>query len=372
MEESAQLLLNALPVALLRHDLGGKIIFANRAFERETGLWARALPGKAVLGLEHFDGKDAQAWTDALRTAAAVATPVSIEVVYHHPGGSRHYQVEVVPESASEGGLAASLLSVLRDITKLRQSHADLQHARSQMESQHAELLKVNGHLETFVYTAAHDLRSPVANLLVLTKLLMGNPRPEQQPMLMESVQQAVTRLDHTITGLVEVLEVQSTFHVAVQSTRFEDALAQTRDELAAEMAGVDVTLSSDFTPCPRINYIRAYLSSIFRNLLGNALKYRVEGRPLEVSVTSGRTGEYVTLAFSDNGTGIDLARQGHKLFRPFSRLTTQGDGKGMGLHLVKNMVEKNGGRIGVESAAGRGTTFTVYLKEYPDTKNNL
>jgi nitrogen-specific signal transduction histidine kinase len=52
-----------------------------------------------------------------------------------------------------------------------------------------------------------------------------------------------------------------------------------------------------------------------------------------------------VTLAFSDNGVGIDLPRQGHKLFQPFSRLTTRGDGKGLGLYLIKNMVEKNGGK---------------------------
>ncbi len=339
MDVSAQLLLNTLPVALLLHDHGGNITFANQAFERETGLSVGELQGKAVSGLAHFDGKDAQAWTDALSTAAATVAPVSLEAVYQHTEEWRHYQVEVVPEFSSVGQPTGSLLSVLRNVTELRQTQAELQRSRRQMESQHAELLKANGHLETFVYTAAHDLRSPVANLIVLSKLLMGNPRPEQQPMLMESVQQAVTRLDHTITGLVEVLEVQSTFHVAVQATRFDDVLAQTREELAAEMSRVDVTLASDFAACPRINYIRAYLYSIFRNLLGNALKYRAEGRPLEISVTSGHTGEFVTLAFADNGTGIELSRQAHKLFRPFSRLTTRGVGKGLGLHLVKNMV---------------------------------
>lgn len=372
MEESWQLLLNTIPVALLRHDGGGTVTFANAAFLQETGLSSGAVQGKTVSGLAYFDGRDAQAWEEALHTVAATGNPVVIELAHSQPEAGRHYQVEVAPQFSSEGSPAASLMSVLRNVSELRQSRADLQRSLRQMESQHAELLKVNGHLETFVYTAAHDLRAPVANLMVLTKLLAGNPKPEQHPMLLETMQQAVARLDHTITGLVEVLEVQSTFRVAVQSTRFEDILALTREELAAEIRIAGATLSADFAACSHINYIRAYLASIFRNMLGNALRYRAEGRPPEISVISGRTEEFVTLAFADNGTGIDLSRQGHKLFRPFSRLTTQGDGKGLGLHLVKNMVEKNGGKIAVESTSGRGTTFTVYLKEYANTQNNL
>ena len=72
-----------------------------------------------------------------------------------------------------------------------------------------------------------------------------------------------------------------------------------------------------------------------------------------------------MTLAFADNGLGIDLSRQGHKLFRPFSRLTTRGEGKGLGLYLIKNMVEKNGGKVMLHSTPGQGTTVTCYLVEY-------
>jgi two-component system CheB/CheR fusion protein len=69
---------------------------------------------------------------------------------------------------------------------------------------------------------------------------------------------------------------------------------------------------------------------------------------------------------------GIDLKRLGHKLFKPFSRLTTQAEGKGIGLHLVRSMIEKNGGRIEVESVVNGGTRFRCYLHEYqlPEQEN--
>ncbi len=355
MEESWKTLLNTLPVAIARHDGDGVITFVNAAFERETGLPAATVLGRPVPGLTSLDG--AGAWDVALRAVLGSRSPGAAEVRCGDPSAPRHYAVEVVPETTPGGLPATGALSVLRNLSDLRRSQA--------------ELAKVSGHLETFVYTAAHDLRAPVANLIVLTKLLMGDPEEAQRQVLLETTQQSVAQLDRTIKGLVEVLEVQSTFHVTVQPVSLEAILAGVRKELAADPAGATLTVAADFTACPRVSYIRAYLESIFRNLLGNAAKYRSEDRPPAIAVASGREGEFVTLAFADNGAGIDLTRQGHKLFRPFSRLTTRGDGKGLGLYLVKNMVEKNGGKIRFDSTVGRGTTVTCYLVEYTDAKRN-
>jgi PAS domain S-box-containing protein len=368
MEESSKTLLNTLPVAIARHDGEGVITFVNAAFERETGLKAATLLGRPVRALSSFVAADTRIWANALQAVLSNQSLAKAELRSGEEPSLQHFAVEVVPEISSDGRPGTGALSVFRNLSELRQSQADLQQSRQFMQQQQAELVKVNGHLETFVYTAAHDLRAPVANLLVLTKLLMGNPGTSQQGSLLEMMQQSVTLLDRTITGLVEVLEVQSTFHVAVQPVSLEAVLAGARQELGTGASGTPPTITADFTACPRVSYIRAYLESIFRNLLGNASKYRSEERPLEIAITSGREGKFVTLAFSDNGVGIDLSRQGHKLFRPFSRLTTRGDGKGLGLYLIKNMVEKNGGNIRLDSTVGHGTTVTCHLVEYADT----
>jgi two-component system CheB/CheR fusion protein len=73
----------------------------------------------------------------------------------------------------------------------------------------------------------------------------------------------------------------------------------------------------------------------------------------------------FVLLTVRDNGMGMNLNKYKQHLFKPFTRFTNKASGKGLGLHLVKNMVEKNGGKIQVESATENGTTFYLYLKEY-------
>lgn len=73
-------------------------------------------------------------------------------------------------------------------------------------------------------------------------------------------------------------------------------------------------------------------------------------------------------ISFKDNAEGIDMERNGSRLFTPFIRFNQEQEGKGIGLYLIKKMIEKNGGRLEVESEKGRGSTFTIYLKEYPAT----
>ncbi len=113
------------------------------------------------------------------------------------------------------------------------------------------------------------------------------------------------------------------------------------------------------------INYVEGYIQVIARNLIANALKYTSPDRTPELSITTRKTDEYFIIIFSDNGIGIDLKRQGNKLYQPFQRLSTVGKGLGIGLHIIHNMVRKNGGKILVESEPGSGTTFMVHLKEY-------
>lgn len=112
-------------------------------------------------------------------------------------------------------------------------------------------------------------------------------------------------------------------------------------------------------------HYVPAYLESILRNLLSNAIKYRSAERWLRVTVCTERQDEHVVFTVADNGIGIDLDRFKDKLFKPFERLTKQANGKGIGMHLVKTMVEKNGGSLEVASQPKQGTTFTAYLRTY-------
>ncbi|HEY4650328.1 MAG TPA: ATP-binding protein, partial [Pontibacter sp.] len=113
------------------------------------------------------------------------------------------------------------------------------------------------------------------------------------------------------------------------------------------------------------ILYARKNLRSIMYNLVSNAVKYRSEERAPSVRVSTYRKNDFVVLEIADNGLGIRKEQQ-HKLFSMFKRLHKHVEGTGIGLYIVKRIIENNGGRIEVESEYDKGTTFRVYFREVP------
>ncbi len=85
----------------------------------------------------------------------------------------------------------------------------------------------------------------------------------------------------------------------------------------------------------------------------------------MQVSITTRREDDRVVLTVADNGIGIDLVANQDRIFKPFKRFTDRAHGTGVGLYIIKNIVEKNGGDIKVKSQPDVGTTFTVLLREY-------
>jgi signal transduction histidine kinase len=121
-----------------------------------------------------------------------------------------------------------------------------------------------------------------------------------------------------------------------------------------------------DFSAAPEVVSVRSYALSIGYNLLANAIKYRSPDRDLHIAVRSYRAGSFICLLVQDNGRGIDLVKNRHKLFGMYQRFHQQIEGKGLGLHLVKTQIEAVGGSIAVESEPGKGTAFKVLFPEKP------
>lgn len=111
---------------------------------------------------------------------------------------------------------------------------------------------------------------------------------------------------------------------------------------------------------CPVIEFSKKDLRSIVMNLLSNAIKYRSERRP-EVLIKCYQKDQYAILSVTDNGIGIDLKHA--KLFKMFKRFNTETEGTGIGLYIIKRIIDDAGGKIEVESEVGKGSTFSVYFK---------
>nr|WP_223284931.1 ATP-binding protein [Hymenobacter qilianensis] len=117
-----------------------------------------------------------------------------------------------------------------------------------------------------------------------------------------------------------------------------------------------------DTTAVPTLWFVRSNLQSVLYNLLSNALKYAMPGRPPYIRVRTDLVDGVPVLTVTDNGLGIDMARHGAELFQMFRRFHDHVAGSGMGLHLVNRIIQQAGGHVEVESTVGEGTTFRVYF----------
>ena len=278
---------------------------------------------------------------------------IQFETTYQRHDGS-HYHVLANLQQMQYNGRPVFILIVL-DITEQATFNAQLQETNRQLKI-------ANEYLDNFVFMAAHDLRAPVANLISLVQLLEdANPKDTR---IVSRIGTSVERLESTLSGLIKILNIQQYGQDEAAMLSVEEVYRTITNRLDRQIEEAGAQLVTDFSS-GSFYYIAPYLESIIYNLLSNALKYRCEDRPLRVEVRTRTQEDFLVLTVADNGKGIDLERYQEKLFKPFERLTRQADGQGIGMHLVKTMVEKNGGYIHVESEPDQGTVFHIYLHTY-------
>ncbi len=170
----------------------------------------------------------------------------------------------------------------------------------------------------------------------------------------------SISKFNKTIKDLTEISKVQKEINDAVEPVSFREITEDIITEINSLWmeSGVDITEDYKVT---NIIYAKKNIRSILYNLISNALKYRSYDRPLKVHIKTFEEGDFYVYSISDNGLGL-TPKQQTKLFSMFKRLHTHVEGSGIGLYIVKRIIENNGGKIKVESELNKGTTFTVYI----------
>jgi signal transduction histidine kinase len=234
------------------------------------------------------------------------------------------------------------------------------------MQQANATLSRVNADLDTFVYTASHDLKAPILNIEGLLHALqreLGKDRPqvETTDQIYRLLYSSVDRFKATISDLTDVARISKESQEDVSLVSIARVLEEVTLDLAHQVqeAGARLEYKLD---CPPIQFSRKNLKSVLYNLLSNAIKYRSPDRVPLVQITCQTQAGYLLLTVKDNGLGMDM-RQEEKIFALFKRLHAHVEGTGIGLYIVKKIVENAGGKIEVESQPGEGSTFRVYFK---------
>ena len=247
---------------------------------------------------------------------------------------------------------------------RVRQKGEENAQQVAEIETLNNKLKNKNQELTDFAYTLSHDLKNPLANILALVDL--SGKDPERSALFLDKIGASAATIDRIIKGLMQIIDVDQDVSDQVATQHFRVITDQLSQEYADELVTAEAKLTTDFA-VDSIPYVVSYLDSILRNLVSNAIKYRHDERALLLSITTRAESDGVRLSVRDNGTGMDLDRHGDNLFQPFHRLTQQRDGKGIGLHMIRKMIEKNGGSIAVESTPGEGTVFHCSLKPYEE-----
>jgi signal transduction histidine kinase len=234
------------------------------------------------------------------------------------------------------------------------------------------DLIRINGDLDNFVYCASHDLKAPVSNLEGLLSALreeMPEVNGAVEPIL-GRLETSVRRMNRTIQDLSDVSKIQrrSEETEGVEEVRFEQVFREVMTNIRDVAQKAQVRIDVDFSQQPTIWFSYQNLQSILQNLLTNAIKYRSPDREAYVSVRTEDTDKYVVLIVADNGIGIDLERHEKKIFSLFKRLHDHVEGSGVGLYIVKRIIDNHQGKIEVQSEVNKGTTFRVCFSKHKVT----
>lgn len=226
------------------------------------------------------------------------------------------------------------------------------------------ELSELDRLKSEFITTASHELRTPLTAIRGYLRLLLADMvPPEQRHSILQTIAGHVEAMVHQVNDILFLQEVEA--------VRFEflpvdmEALVYGEVEAVrerAQQAGISLTVDVCH-PLPTTRGDVAHLRRMLHNLLDNAIKFSPDGG--EVTVRLHALGDSLCLEVSDQGVGIP-AEEREKIFEQFYRIEKVGDrlfgGLGLGLSIARHIAEKHGGRIGVESEVGRGSTFRVIL----------
>jgi len=235
--------------------------------------------------------------------------------------------------------------------------------ARQQVQVLNQQLTRVNADLDSFVYMASHDLKSPINNLEGLLQALreeLPDP-PVSAGMLLQLMQEAVERFRRTLGQLSEVLQLHQAPEPTAPAVELIAIVEDVRQDLLPALQQTGGQLEVDAAACPVVAVPAKSLRSVLYNLLSNALKYRHPDRAPHVRLRCDNQDGHWCLSVEDNGLGLD-ARQQASLFALFHRLHHHVEGSGLGLYTVKKIAENLGGRVEVQSTPGVGSTFRVYV----------
>ena len=227
------------------------------------------------------------------------------------------------------------------------------------------ELEQINSELRQFAYATTHDVKAPVNSIANFVGLLK-----DDKSITNELSQEAISWIDMsvnkaltTIQALVDVVELKEVDKFEAELINIEKTINKILADFKPQLQSIEATIETSFE-ISTLNFNSKYFKIVIENLVSNAIKYKSDERDLSIKIQVVEESNWYVLSVKDNGIGINLDKYEDKVFGLFKRAHDHVEGSGFGLYMVKNVIEKEGGKSTVDSVLNEGTTFNVYFKK--------
>jgi signal transduction histidine kinase len=266
---------------------------------------------------------------------------------------------------ADYAGTTFGILVIAVDVTEQVRARHQVEQKAEELARLSRDLERSNNELDQFAYVASHDLKAPLRGIANLTEWIeedLGDRVNGESREHMHLLKGRVNRMEALINGILDYSRAGRVSHKT--ETVDIGRLLKECIELLSPAAGTEIIISTDM---PTLDTERVPLQQVFMNLLGNAIKYagRSDAR---VEVSARKIDGHYEFAIADNGPGI-APQYRERIWQIFQTLAPRDkvEGTGIGLSVVRKIVEARGGRTWLDSEVGKGTTFYFTWPEHPE-----
>ncbi len=261
----------------------------------------------------------------------------------------RWYQMNIIPYVERKGNKSNGVIITFVEITMRIKDLKD----QEKLISDH----------ETLLDTISHDIKTPLTSLVLAIDLFknVSSEDPKQFQSLLKVVENGIRKMQNIINELTDTRKQEHKYKAEVELINFEHVLEDVRLTITDNIFKSGAVIKSEVN-VSEITFSRRKLRSIVYNLISNAIKFKSPERKLEIFIKTKREDNFIIISVKDNGIGIDASKQ-DDIFSKYFRMENAIEGSGIGLYLVKEIVNNSGGKILLESQPGKGSEFKVYLK---------
>jgi signal transduction histidine kinase len=361
-------ILNAVPAMIAVLSGPSHVIeFANTRFMSAVSL--RPLVGREIREVlptsrpELLDLIDEVYATGERRTAQAIEAPLADETDAH---STRYFDV-IYEALRDDSGAVHGVIIHAVDVTEQVAAHAADRARADQLARIAAALRRSNRELDAFAYAASHDLRAPlrgIANLAQWIEEDLQDKLTDDSRDMLALMRSRMHRMEALIDGILQYSRAGRA-HEPIREVNVAELVADVVDLLSPQTATIIVN-----PDLPVLRAERLPLQQVFQNLISNAAKHGGEGVTVEIS--SQDAGDFWEFRVTDDGPGIAPEFQ-DRIWGIFQTLQPrdQVEGAGIGLSLVKKLVEAQGGRVAVASAEGSGAVFSVWWPKVAEERTS-